>query len=343
MIIILSSRTTPDNIADVKSLLKERGYDAHLSEGVETTIMGAVGASQSPEEKAALMEQLESLPYVDKVVPISKPYKIVSKQFHSEPTIVDVRGVRIGDPDKVVVMAGPCTVETWDQLMVSARSVKAAGAHILRGGAFKPSTSPYSFHGHGEPALKMLAEARDELDMPIITEVLDPRDVEMVCKYADILQIGTRNMTNFSLLREVGDCRTPVMLKRGMSAMLEEYLQAAEYIASRGNYNIILCERGIRTFETYSRNTFDINAIPALKELSHLPVIGDPSHGTGKRSLVPAVAKACVAAGVDGLMIEVHPNPEKALKDGAQSILPSVFDQLMLDLGLIAQAVGKSL
>jgi 3-deoxy-7-phosphoheptulonate synthase len=343
MIIILSSKTTPDNIDNLKSLLEERGYDAHLSQGVETTVVGAVGASLSAEEKSAFMGQIESLPYVDKVVPIAKPYKIVSKQFHPEPTVVDVRGVRIGDPAKVVVMAGPCTVETWEQLMVSARCVKNAGAHILRGGAFKPSTSPYSFHGHGEPALKMLAEAREELDMPIITEVLDPRDVEMVCRYADILQIGTRNMTNFSLLREVGESRTPVMLKRGMSALLEEYLQAAEYIASRGNYQIILCERGIRTFETYSRNTFDINAIPSLKELTHLPVIGDPSHGTGKRSLVPAIAKACVAAGADGLMIEVHANPEKALKDGAQSIVPSVFESLMPDLRLIAKAVGRTL
>ena len=343
MIIILSSKTTADNIADLKGLLKEQGYDMHLSEGVETTIVGAVGASISAEQKAAFMERIESLGYVDKVVPIAKPYKIVNKQFHPERTVIDVRGVRIGDPTKLVVMAGPCTVETWDQLMESARAVKKAGAHILRGGAFKPSTSPYSFHGHGEPALKMLADARSELNMPIITEVLDPRDVEMVCKYADILQIGTRNMTNFSLLREVGESRTPVMLKRGMSAMLEEYLQAAEYIASRGNYQIILCERGIRTFETYSRNTFDINAIPSLKELSHLPIIADPSHGTGKRSLVPAVAKASVAAGADGLMIEVHPTPETALKDGAQSIVPSVFDELMRDLKLIGAAVGRSM
>jgi 3-deoxy-7-phosphoheptulonate synthase len=343
MIIIMSSKTTSDNVADLKSILKERGYDMHLSEGVETTIVGAVGASISPEEKAAFIEQVEALDYVDKVVPIAKPYKIVNKQFHPERTILDVRGVKIGDPTKVVVMAGPCTVENWDQLMYSARAVKKAGAHILRGGAYKPSTSPYSFHGHGETALKMLADARDELDMPIITEVLDPRDVELVAQYADIFQIGTRNMTNFSLLREVGDSRVPVMLKRGMSAMLEEYLQAAEYIASRGNYQIMLCERGIRTFETYSRNTFDINAIPALKELSHLPVIADPSHGTGKRSLVPAVAKASVAAGADGLMIEVHHNPEIALKDGAQSIIPSVFDDLMRDIGLIATAVGRTL
>jgi 3-deoxy-7-phosphoheptulonate synthase len=343
MIIILSSKTTPEQVADLKVILKNRGYDMHLSEGVETTIVGAVGASISPEEKAAFIEQVESLAYVDKVVPIAKPYKIVNKQFHPERTVVEVKGVRIGDPTKLVVMAGPCTVETWDQLMLSAHAVKDAGAHILRGGAFKPSTSPYSFHGHGETALKMLSDARDELDMPIITEVLDPRDVELVCQYADILQIGTRNMTNFSLLREVGESRTPVMLKRGMAAQLEEYLQAAEYIASRGNYQIILCERGIRTFETYYRNTFDINAIPSLKELSHLPIIADPSHGTGKRSLVPAIAKAAVAAGADGLMIEVHPTPETALKDGAQSLVPGVFVELMRDLRLIATAVGRSM
>jgi 3-deoxy-7-phosphoheptulonate synthase len=227
--------------------------------------------------------------------------------------------------------------------MAAARSVKKSGAHILRGGAYKPSTSPYSFHGHGEAALKMLAEARDETGLPIITEVLDVRDVELVCKYADILQIGTRNMANFTLLREVGESRTPVMLKRGMAALLEEYLQAAEYIASRGNYDIMLCERGIRTFETYTRNTFDINAVPALKELSHLPVIADPSHATGKASLVTAVSLAAVAAGADGLIVEVHPSPEKALKDGAQSLTPSAFDNLMKLLTPVAQAIGREI
>lgn len=342
MIIILQ-KATDENVAHLKDVLKAHGYDMHLSKGVETTIVGAVGAAVSPEEKAAFMEQLESLPYVDKVVPVAKPYKLVNKQFHPERTVIDVRGVKIGDPGQVVVMAGPCTVETEEQLMTTARAVKAAGAHILRGGAYKPSTSPYSFHGHGESALKMLAEAREELGLPIITEVMDPRDVELVCQYADILQIGTRNMTNFSLLREVGESRTPVMLKRGMAALLEEYLQAAEYIASKGNYQIILCERGIRTFETYTRNTFDINAIPALKELSHLPIIADPAHGTGRASLVAAVCKGAVAAGADGLMVEVHPNPEKALKDGAQSILPESFTKLMNELAPIAQAVGRKM
>ncbi len=319
MIIVLSA-ATPDNLAQLTRLLKDQGYDAHLSEGVETTLVGAVGAQQSPEEKSELMDQISALPYVDKVVPIAKPYKLVNRQFHPDPTIIDVRGVKIGDPDFLVMMAGPCTVETEEQLMLAARAVKKAGAHILRGGAYKPSTSPYSFHGHGETALKMLAAAREELDMPIITEVMDARDVELVCRYADILQIGTRNMTNYTLLREVGESRTPVMFKRGMAALIEEYLQAAEYIASRGNYQIILCERGIRTFENSYRNTFDVNAIPTLKDLSHLPVIGDPSHGTGKSAIVGPIAKAAIAAGADGLMIETHHAPEKALKDGAQSL-----------------------
>ena len=342
MVIILSA-ATPDNLAQLTRLLKERGYDAHLSEGVETTLVGAVGAMQSAEEKADLMEQISALPYVEKVVPVAKPFKLVNRQFHPTTTVIDVGGVKIGDPTKIVVMAGPCTVETEEQLMLAARAAKQAGAHILRGGAFKPSTSPYSFHGHGEAALKMLAAAREELDMPIITEVMDARDVEMVCRYADILQIGTRNMTNFTLLREVGECRTPVMLKRGMAAMIDEYLQAAEYIASRGNYQIILCERGVRTFETSYRNTFDINAIPTLKELSHLPVIGDPSHGTGKASLVGAVAKAAIAAGADGLMIETHHAPEKALKDGAQSLTLPAFAELMPKLERIANAMERTL
>jgi 3-deoxy-7-phosphoheptulonate synthase len=225
--------------------------------------------------------------------------------------------------------------------METARAVRAAGAHILRGGAYKPSTSPYSFHGHGEDALKMLAAARDETGMPVITEVMDARDLDVVCRYADILQIGTRNAQNYTLLREVGRCATPVMLKRGMSAKIEEWLQAAEYIAQGGNYQILLCERGVRTFETYTRNTFDVNAIPALKELTHLPVIADPSHGTGKASLVPAVTKAAVAAGADGVIVEVHPHPEKALKDGAQSLTPDAFARLMNDLRRLAPAVGR--
>ncbi len=343
MIIILSSGATKDNLMHVTQMLEERGYAVHLSEGVERTIVGAVGVPADAAQKALVIEQFEALPYVDKVVSVSKPYKVVSKQFHPEPTVINVRGVLIGDPTFAVIMAGPCTVETEEQLMQSARAVKASGAHILRGGAYKPSTSPYSFHGHGEPALKMLAAAREELGMPIITEVLDVRDIDLVCEYADILQIGTRNATNFPLLTEVGKTQTPVMLKRGMSATIEEWMQAAEYIVSQGNKNVMLCERGIRTFETYTRNTFDINAIPAVKELSHLPIIADPSHATGKASLVSAVSRAAIAAGADGLIIEVHPNPEKALKDGAQSLLPDAFTALMRDLLPVATAVGRRL
>jgi 3-deoxy-7-phosphoheptulonate synthase len=343
MIIILSSQATKENLKHVTTMLEERGYAVHLSEGIERTIVGAVGVPADPTQKAAVMEQFEALSFVEKVVPVSKPYKLVNKQFQQEPTVIDVRGIKIGDPNFIVMMAGPCTVETEEQLMESARAVQKAGAHILRGGAYKPSTSPYSFHGHGEAALKMLANAREELGMPIITEVMDVRDVELVCNYADILQIGTRNMANFNLLREVGKTQTAVMLKRGMAATIEEWLQAAEYIASQGNLRIMLCERGIRTFETYTRNTFDINAIAAVKELSHLPIIADPSHATGKASLVNPVSRAAIAAGADGLIIEVHPNPEKALKDGAQSLLPDAFTKLMHDITPICEAVGRHL
>ena len=343
MIIVLSSGATKENVAHVTQMLEERGYGAHVSEGVGNTIVGAVGVPADMSQKATVMEQFAALAFVEKVVPISKPYKLVNKPFHPEPTIINVRGIPIGDPTFAVVMAGPCTVETEEQLMASARAVKKAGAHILRGGAYKPSTSPYSFHGHGEPALKMLAAARAEFGLPIITEVLDVRDLDLVCEYADILQIGTRNATNYPLLTEVGKTQTPVMLKRGMAATIEEWMQAAEYIVSQGNKNVMLCERGIRTFETYTRNTFDINAIPAVKELSHLPIIADPSHGTGKASLVKAVSLAAIAAGADGIIIEVHPNPEKALKDGAQSLLPEAFDALMAAALPVAQAVGRHL
>jgi 3-deoxy-7-phosphoheptulonate synthase len=340
MIIILTPGASERNREDIVANLKARGYGIHLSEGVEKTIIGVIGAMD--EHKAEIAEQFEALPFVERCVSISQPYKLVGKSFRPEGTTINVRGVVIGG-EKAVVMAGPCTVETETQLMEAARAVRAAGAHILRGGAYKPSTSPYSFHGHGVDALKMLAAARAETGMPVITEVMDARDLDVVCEYADILQIGTRNAQNYTLLREVGHCRTPVMLKRGMSSRLEEWLQAAEYIASNGNYNIMLCERGIRTFETYTRNTFDVNAIPALKELTHLPVIADPSHGTGKASLVPAVTRSAVAAGVDGVIVEVHPHPEKALKDGAQSLTPAAFEQLMSDLRRIAPVVGRSL
>jgi len=338
MIIILSPSANDTDLQELLTNLKDRGYGVHVSKGVEKTIVGAIGALD--EEKVLLAEQLSSLDYVERVVPILKPYKIVSKEFHPDKTIVRVGDVDIGGP-KVVTMAGPCSVESEEQTLEVAQAVKAAGAVILRGGAFKPSTSPYSFHGLGEDALKILASAREATGMPIVTEVMDTRDVELVAKYADILQVGTRNMTNFALLQEVGLSKKPVMLKRGMSSTIEEWLQAAEYIAQRGNYNIILCERGIRTFETYTRNTFDVSSIPSVNHLSHLPIIADPSHGTGKYQLVAPVAKAAVAAGADGLMIEVHPHPEKAMKDGPQSLTPVHFEALMKDLALVARAVGR--
>jgi 3-deoxy-7-phosphoheptulonate synthase len=340
MVIVMKPGASERNREDIVEDLKGRGYGVHISVGEQQTIIGVIGIDV--EAKVALAEQYDALPFVDRCVFISKPYKVVDKNFRPAGTQINVRGVIIGG-DQAVMMAGPCTVETEEQIMESARQVKAAGAHILRGGAYKPSTSPYSFHGHGVEGLKMLAEARKETGLPIITEVMDVRDVEVVCEYADILQIGTRNAQNYNLLREVGMVRTPVMLKRGMSARLEEWLQAAEYIADKGNYNIMLCERGIRTFETYTRNTFDINAIPALKELTHLPVIADPSHGTGKASLVPAVTLASFAAGADGAIVEVHPNPAKALKDGAQSLTPQAFEEMMGRLRQIVPVVGRRL
>ncbi len=338
MIIILSSQATDKNVDELIANLKERGYGIHLSRGVEKTIIGAIGAPE--EDKATIAQQIESISFVERVVPILKPYKVVGREFHPERSVIKVRDVKIGG-DEIVVMAGPCCVESEEQCRQTARLVRAAGATILRGGAFKPSTSPYSFHGLGEDGLKILDAARAETGMPIITEVLDLRDLDMVAKYADILQIGTRNMSNFSLLKEIGNMRKPVMLKRGMSSTIEEWLQAAEYIATRGNYEIILCERGIRTFETLTRNTFDINAIPAVRQLSHLPIIADPSHGTGRWGLVSPVAKAAIAAGADGLMIEVHPEPEKALKDGAQSLKPDTFAQFMQELSALVAAVGR--
>lgn len=338
MIIILAPTATDSDLDELTTHLKDRGYGIHLSKGVEKTIVGVIGAHD--EIKPMLAEQLSSLDYIERVVPILKPYKVVGRDFHPDKTIIRVGGVDIGG-QKIIVMAGPCSVETEEQTLEVARAVRAAGASVLRGGAFKPSTSPYSFHGLGEDGLKMLAAAREATGMPIITEVMDTRDVELVSRYADILQIGTRNMANFSLLQEVGSAKKPVMLKRGMSSTIEEWLQAAEYIANRGNYDIILCERGIRTFETYTRNTFDVSSIPAVLGLSHLPILADPSHGTGKHFLVGPVAKAAIAAGADGVMVEVHPHPEKALKDGAQSLTPDSFATLMRELSSIARAVGR--
>ncbi len=338
MIIIMTPTAKDGDLEELVQNLKDRGYGVHISKGVEKTIVGAIGAPE--EDKAIIAEQLSSFDYIERVIPILKPYKIVGREFHPDKTIIKVGGVDIGG-QKIVVMAGPCSVESEEQVIEVAKAIKAAGASILRGGAFKPSTSPYSFHGLGEDALKMMATARDITGLPIITEVMDTRDIDLVAKYADILQIGTRNMANYALLREIGLIKKPVMLKRGMSSTIEEWLQAAEYIANRGNYEILLCERGIRTFETYTRNTFDISAIPSLAGLTHLPIVADPSHGTGRWNLVSPVAKASVVAGADVLMIEVHPNPAKALKDGPQSLRPDHFAQMMTELNVCARAVGR--
>lgn len=340
MIVILGAQANEADLKRLVDAIEKRGYHAHVSRGVERTLVGCVGAPE--EDKDTLVDRFAALPGVDRVVRILKPYKLVNREFHPEPTVVRVGNVPVGGKH-LAVMAGPCAVESREQLLEIARAVKAAGANILRGGAFKPSTSPYSFHGLGEEGLKLLAEAREETGLPVITEVMDTRDVERVCEYADCLQVGTRNMANFSLLRELGDTRKPVMLKRGMSATLEEWMQAAEYIAARGNYQIILCERGIRTFEPYTRNTFDLSAIPACKELSHLPIVADPSHATGKRSLITGVAKGAIAAGADGVMIEVHNCPEHALKDGPQALTPAMFTELLKALQPIAHAVEREI
>lgn len=338
MIIVLKPLATDDHLASLRAILRQRGFDVHISKGVETTIVGCIGVMDA--EKKDLADQLSALPYVDKVVIVSRPYKLVGRAFAPEGTQIRVGSVTIGGPE-VVCMAGPCTIESEEQLRETALAVHAAGARVLRGGAFKPSTSPYSFHGLGEAGLRLLRSVGDELGMPVITEVMDTRDVDLVCRYTDILQVGTRNMANFSLLQELGRAGKPVMLKRGWASQIEEWMQAAEYIASQGNYQIILCERGIRTFETYTRNTFDINAVAVAKEISHLPVIADPSHATGRSSLVGAVSRAAIAAGADGVIVEVHPRPETAVKDGAQSLTFDAFTQLMEQLHAVALAVGR--
>ncbi len=315
--------------------LLQLGLAGHLSRGVERTVIGVVG-KVNPD----LKDMLELLPGVEEVVPITRPYKLSCREFQPANTVIKIGNVSIGE-DELVVIAGPCAVESRKQILDTARAVKAAGANILRGGAFKPSTSPYQFRGLGDDGLKMLAEAREETGLPVITEVMAPGDVELVARYADILQVGARNMQNFILLDEVGKTGKPVMLKRGMSATIQEWLLSAEYILSQGNRQLMLCERGIRTFETYTRNTFDLSAIPVIEKVSHLPIIADPSHGTGKWYLVTPMALAAVAAGAGGIMVEVHPTPDTALKDGAQSLSFENFQKLMERIGPVAAAVGK--
>jgi len=337
MFIVMQQGHTEGELADILEQLTQMGFSGHVSQGVERTVVGVVGRTY-PE----LKETLEMWPGVDEVVPISRPHKLAGREFQPQDTVIKVGDVTIGG-EVLVVMAGPCAVETEEQILEAARAVKAAGANILRGGAFKPSTSPYSFRGLGQDGLELLAQARQETGMPVITEVMTPQDVELVSRYADILQVGARNMQNFTLLDEVGKTQKPVMLKRGMSATIQEWLLSAEYILVQGNRQVMLCERGIRTFETYTRNTMDVSAIPIIKKLSHLPIIADPSHGTGKWHLVTPLSLAAVAAGADGLMIEVHPRPDQALKDGAQSLTFDNFQQLMAQVVPVAASVGRKM
>ncbi|MBM4445181.1 MAG: 3-deoxy-7-phosphoheptulonate synthase [Chloroflexi bacterium] len=339
MIIVMKTSCREADVAEVMQRLGKSGLKGHLSTGVERTVIGVVGVISAVPD---LREKLELMPGVEEVIRISRPFKLSSREFQSANTVIRVGDVDIGG-NGVVVMAGPCAAETREQVLSTARVARAAGATILRGGAFKPSTSPYSFRGLGEDGLKILAEAKQETGLPLITEVLTPQDVELVLEYADILQVGARNMQNFTLLDEVGRADKPVMLKRGMSATIEEWLLAVEYILSQGNRRVILCERGIRTFENYTRNTMDVSAIPIIKKLSHLPVIADPSHGTGKWYLVAPMALAAVAAGADGLMVEVHPSPDTALKDGAQSLTFEHFQDLMKQVAPVAAAVGRTM
>jgi 3-deoxy-7-phosphoheptulonate synthase len=337
MIIVMQSHAAPEHVEGVLGRIRDMGYRPHVSEGEETTVIGVIGHS-SPEQLAPL----EFLPGVDHMVPVMKPYKLGSRDFHPSDSVVQVGDVRFGG-EQVEIIGGPCSVESEDQLWETACAVKAAGSRVLRGGAFKPRSSPYSFQGLGKPALEMLDEVRRKLGLLVISEVLTPDDVELVAEHVDILQIGARNMQNYTLLQEVGRCGHPVLLKRGMSATIEELLMSAEYILANQNARVILCERGIRTFETSTRFTLDITAVPVLKHLTHLPVIVDPSHAAGKWIYVSSAAKAAIAAGADGLIVEVHPNPNEALSDGAQSLRCDRFNSLMNELRPLATAVGRSM
>tara|TARA_Y100000588_G_scaffold198987_1_gene212751 strand:+ start:158 stop:1177 length:1020 start_codon:yes stop_codon:yes gene_type:complete len=337
MIVVMKQNATPDEIERIVERIRELGLEEHLIQGVLRTVIGAVG----DERGKNMLESLVTLPGVESVVPILKPYKLASSEGMPERSIVPMgEGVTIGG-EKIVVVGGPCSVESREQILSSADAVKDGGGHVLRGGAYKPRTSPYSFQGMAEEGLKLLAEAREKTGLPIQTEVMDTVDVDLVCEYADVLQIGARNIQNFSLLKRVGTTKKTVFLKRGMSTTIEEFLMSAEYILSQGNPNVVLCERGIRTFENSTRNTLDITAVPVLKELTHLPVVVDPSHAAGAWRFVAPLAKAAIACGADGLMIEVHPDPSQAMSDGAQSLKPEMFKQLMGDLEVFANAVQR--
>ncbi|MGH7363539.1 MAG: 3-deoxy-7-phosphoheptulonate synthase [Candidatus Methylomirabilales bacterium] len=338
MVIVMKPGAREEDLREVMARVEALGYHPHVIRGTTRSVVAAVG----DERGKARLQALEALAGVESVVPILQPFKLASRETRAARTVVRVGSLEIGG-DRLHVMAGPCSVESEEQLLTVARAVREAGATILRGGAFKPRTSPYAFQGLAEDGLKLLAAAREATGLKVVTEVLNPRDLEVVARYTDILQVGARNVQNFALLKEVGEIRKPVLLKRGMSTTIQEYLMSAEYILSAGNTDVILCERGIRTFETATRFTLDLNAVPVLRKLTHLPVIVDPSHGTGHWEYVPALAKAAVAVGADGLMIEVHPKPEEALSDGIQSLKPARFAHLMSDLQAVAKAVGRYL
>ena len=337
MIIVLKPKATDKQIKHIQDRIKKLGLKTIISKGIERTIIGVIG-----EEDILRVQPLEVIEGVEKVMPILKPYKLASREFKKESSVIDIGGVKIGQKE-VVVIAGPCAVENLGQLKKVAKAVKKSGAKILRGGAFKPRTSPYSFQGLGEEGLKYLRKVSDATGLPVVTEVMDSRNVDMVGKYADAFQIGARNMQNFDLLKEVGRTKKPIILKRGMSATVKDLLMSAEYILSSGNFNVVLCERGIRTFEDVTRNTLDLSAVPVIKKLSHLPIIVDPSHATGKWEFVPSMACAAVASGCDGLLIEVHCNPEEALSDGIQSLKPDNFDKLMKSLKKISRSIGRTI
>ncbi len=337
MIVVMSPLATKENLENVVKKLESMNLRTHLSTGDERTIVGVIG-----DKKIIANLEMEMMAGVEKTVRITEKYKLVSRDFHPQDTVIDVDGVKIGGKE-IVVMAGPCAVESLEQLREAAAAVKKSGAKILRGGAYKPRTSPYDFQGLGEEGLKLLRQVADEFDMKVVTEVVDREDIALMENYADILQVGARNMQNFQMLKVLGTSKKPIMLKRGLSATISEWLNAAEYIMTGGNENVMFCERGIRTYETYTRNTFDLSAVAAIKELSHLPIVADPSHGTGRRPMVAPMARAAIAAGADALMIEVHPHPEIALSDGNQSLTPADFQALMANLGDIAKAVDRTI
>ncbi len=337
MIVVLEKNVTEEQVKNVIQHLEDSGFKVHKSSGEERTILGAIGVQPNFDTR-----KIKILEGVEEVYRITDPFKLASRSFKKENTLISIKDIKIGS-DEVIVIAGPCSVESEDQIMTIAQLVKKSGAKILRGGAFKPRSSPYSFQGLGEEGLKLLRKAADEFNLLVITEVLDISMIDLIYKYTDIFQVGARNMQNYSLLKELGSAKKPVMLKRGLSATVEDWLMSAEYILSNGNQDVFLCERGIRTFETYTRNTFDISAIPVVHKRSHLPVFADPSHATGLRDKVIPMARAAVAAGADGIMVEVHHDPEKALSDGPQALLPEQFEDMMKQVKTIAQVIGRKM